>query len=268
MAVMNIKTAAMAAALVMNFANAESASVVPFPVLPTEIPDGPQGDLVRLGEHLVRETGKYAPHYVGNSLACANCHLDNGKKPFAAPFVGLPGIFPLYLPRDKTVISLADRINGCFMRSMNGKPLPLDSKEMMALTVYMGWLSQGVPAGHEVDGRGFEKVKKTAGYIPDTAHGKAVFEANCAMCHGADGQGKQGENVSFPPLWGQGSYNDGAGMSKPDVAVRFIQKNMPFDRPGSLSIIDASDVAAFIDSQPRPHFAGVPKKEDAPGCHP
>jgi thiosulfate dehydrogenase len=245
-------------------------SPVEFPKkMPTEYPAGQQGDLVKLGEHLVRDTGTYAPGYVGNSLSCANCHLDNGTKPFAAPFVGLPGIFPLFSSREKTVISLQDRINGCFIRSMNGKPLPLDSKEMLAFIAYMGWISKDVPAGHEVIGRGFQKLDKPTGYVPDLAHGKQVFEDNCAVCHGADGQGsKLKDKVMFPPLWGAQSFNDGAGMSNPDNAAKFIQKNMPFTRPGTLTAQEAYDVANYVDSHQRPHFVASRATESSPSCHP
>ena len=48
------------------------------------------------------------------------------------------------------MVTLEDRINGCFMRSMNGKPLAKDSAEMQAMIAYMKWLAQDVPHGAKV----------------------------------------------------------------------------------------------------------------------
>lgn len=56
----------------------------------------------------------------------------------------------------------------------------------------------------------------------------------------------------FPPLWGAGSYNWGAGMHELDNAAAFIQANMPLGRGGSLSDQQAWDVAMFMNSHERP----------------
>ena len=37
-----------------------------------------------------------------------------------SPFVGVSAFFPSYAPRAGRIITLEDRINGCFKRSMNG----------------------------------------------------------------------------------------------------------------------------------------------------
>ncbi len=63
-----------------------------------------------------------------------------------------------------------------------------------------------------------------------------------------DANGKQ----IFPPLWGPHSFNWGAGMHKVSSAAAFIQHNMPLSQPGKLNAQDVWDVAAFIDSKPRP----------------
>lgn len=72
----------------------------------------------------------------------------------------------------------------------------------------------------------------------------------CAMCHGANGQG----TLAAPPLWGKDSFNDGAGMAKLDNFSAFTHLNMPLGNP-DLSIEDALDVALFVTTEPRPHFA-------------
>ena len=58
----------------------------------------------------------------------------------------------------------------------------------------------------------------------------------------------------FPPLRGPGSFNDGAGMSKVDKMARFVKANMPKTSPGSLTVQQAFDVAAFVTAKPHPHF--------------
>ena len=64
--------------------------------------------------------------FAGNDLACVNCHLNAGLRPFAAPFVSTTASFPMLV--DDQVLTLTDRINGCMRRSMNGKDLPVDGR--------------------------------------------------------------------------------------------------------------------------------------------
>lgn len=229
----------------------------PWP-LPDEasIPKGPMGDAIKQGKLLLTDTRKQLPHNVGNGLNCTSCHLNAGTTPYASPWVGLAGAFPEYRSRSGKVISLQERVNDCFQRSMNGKPLGFDSAEMNAILAYMKWLSTGIAAGGAIPGRGFEKIDTAL--KPDLVHGKTVFTAQCASCHGAEGQGvpnPQGGYV-FPPLWGKDSFNVGAGMARMFTAAAFVKHNMPLGQGGTLSAQDAVDVAAYFTQQPRPDFPG------------
>ena len=219
------------------------------------IPAGPLGDAIRLGQHVLTQTQVYAKAYVGNGLNCTSCHLNAGRTPNAAPWVGIYGVFPEYRSRSGRVNSLQDRVNDCFLRSMNGKALPSNSPEMQGVVAYMAWLSKGVPTGVEVEGRGFRRVAST--HVPDEAHGHRVFAEKCAACHGADGQGMPGADggYGFPALWGPKSFNIGAGMARLGNASAFVRWNMPLGQGGSLGDEDALDVAAFFTRQPRPDFA-------------
>jgi thiosulfate dehydrogenase len=139
------------------------------PPSPDTIPQGPLGDSIRLGRLIFTQTSKYARAYVGDQQSCSNCHLAAGTAPFAAPVVGLPGLFPMFDRRANRVITLADRIQECFLRSENGRRLPYDGPEMTALIAYMQWLSQGHapviqtsgPEARKVPGTKIEYLRRT-----------------------------------------------------------------------------------------------------------
>lgn len=206
----------------------------------------------------VRDTGM---RYSGNNLSCQSCHLRGGTQRFAIPMIGVYGLFPAYMGREDEVRTLEERIEGCMERSMNGRPLPLGGKEMKALVAYVQFLGTGIPVGKSLEGRGSPALPLLM-RAADPKRGAAVYAANCAACHQADGQGKRNgaagdaKGYAYPPLWGPDSFNDGAGMHRLIASASFIRANMPLgthaDAP-ALSVADAWDVAAYINTQPRPH---------------
>ncbi|MGQ0667810.1 MAG: c-type cytochrome [Nitrospiraceae bacterium] len=220
------------------------------PPSPETIPGDLRGEQIRLGYKMVVDTQEYGKRYVGNALNCTNCHLDAGLNPNAASYVGISVLYPEYRARAGRPMSLADRINECFERSMNGKALPPDSSKLAALVAYIDWLSQNVPRGSTVPWRGIPRITSTR--APDPVNGKDVFTKKCAFCHGSDGQG----TMAAPPLWGPRSYNIGAGMARVGVAASFIKANMPRGWGWSVTDDEAFDVAAYVNSQPRPDFPG------------
>ncbi len=237
-------------------------TVAPFkPPVDSEIPSGPVGDSIRLGQRILSQTQQSAKGYVGNGLNCTSCHLQGGRVQYAAPWVGLWAVFPEYRSRNAQVNSLEERVNDCFRRSMNGKPLPYDSPEMVGILSYIWWLSKGVPTGMDVEGRGFARIKLPEGQKPDPENGKAVYAAKCASCHGKDGQGMNGPKGEylFPALWGPKSFNIGAGMARLNNATAFVKANMPLGQGNTLTDKEAFDVAAYFTQQPRPDFAAKVK---------
>jgi len=220
------------------------------PPSPETIPGSQLGEQIRLGYQIVVNTQEYARPYVGNRLNCTNCHLDGGLNPNAASFVGLAAVYPEYRARNARVNTLADRVNECFERSLNGRALPPDSSKLQAIVAYMNWLSQGVPSGATLPWRGLQHIDSRRPLDP--GNGKKVFANKCAFCHGSDGLG----TMAAPPVWGPQSYNIAAGMARVTVAAAFIKSNMPRARGWSLSDDDAYDVAAYINAQPRPDFPG------------
>ncbi|MFY9074999.1 c-type cytochrome [Malaciobacter mytili] len=238
-----------------------------------DLPDNEYGKLVKYGKELIVHTYKYigpevenpAMRYAGNNNSCQNCHLDAGTKKFSAPFVGTFGEFPQYRPREDAIGTLTARINGCMQRSMNGYPLPAQSKEMKAMEAYMHWLSQGYPVGGaKVEGRGLAKIdrKMIKQNKADVENGQKVYAQHCASCHGVNGEGVKNEGRAngymFPALWGTtDTYNKGAGMYRVLKAADFIKSNMPLGATKENPILtdkEAYDVAAYMnqDSHYRP----------------
>ncbi len=239
----------------------------------SRLPPGAQRDLVLYGEALASRTfaligpevADPAMRHAGNNLACTSCHQLGATKPFAMPWVGVTATFPQYRAREDDVSTVEERVNGCMQRSMNGRPLALDSREMKAYVAYIAFLSAGVPVGAQIEGTGTLQ-SKVPNRRADPVAGAAVYAAKCAACHGPDGQGRRigavgdAQGYAFPPLWGPDSFNTGAGMNRMLMATRFIRHNMPLGASHDASQLtddEAYDVAAHMLSQPRPVKANL-----------
>ena len=239
------------------------------------IPNNLFGDTVRYGKALVNETYKYIGpevadkkmRYAGNNFACSTCHQEAGTKKWSAPFMATMPNFPQYRNRDETIGSIEGRVNGCMERSMNGKALPEDGKEMRAIVTYMHWLSQGVPVGAKVSGAEFPQVdrKMIMSRAADPIAGKKVYVEHCASCHGQNGEGVKREGKAngyeYPALWGKDTYNTGAGMFRVIRAADWIVANMPLGADNHNRILtdaQAYDVAAYINDYDKPR----PVKKD------
>lgn len=217
-----------------------------------KIPKGEFGDMVRFGQQVFTETGKYATKYVGNELSCVNCHLDAGRLANSSPLWAAWVKYPAYRKKNKMVNTMEERFQGCFTYSMNGSAPAADSKELKALMSYAYWLAEGAPTGVDLPGRGYPKLDKPK-QEPNYQRGQQVFVNNCALCHGEKGEGiKQTGKVIFPPLWGDNSFNWGAGMHRINTAAAFIRANMPLGKGGSLTVQQAWDVAYYVNSHERP----------------
>jgi thiosulfate dehydrogenase len=211
-----------------------------------DIPDTPMGEWIRRGEAIFLRTPANAVGFSGNTLNCVNCHLDAGRLQGAAPMWGAYPMYPAYRKKTNHVDTFAERVRGCFMYSMNGKA-PDDGHDILvALEAYAYWMAQKAPTGEKLPGAGFTKVGKPA-QEPSFERGAKVYEAQCALCHGAQGQGQEAGGVTvFPPLWGKQSYNWGAGTHEVDKAASFIKGNPTLDDQ------EAWDVATYINSMERP----------------
>jgi thiosulfate dehydrogenase len=236
------------------------------------LPRDAHGLQVRMGRDLVTATYAYigpnvtdeAKRYAGNNLACSNCHLQAGTKKFGLPLFGLYDDFPQYSARSGGEISIEDRIKSCMTRSMNGRPLPADAPEMQAIVAYIKFLSSGVTPGEQLPGLGTGHMSELH-RAADPQRGRPLYIKVCAICHEPDGSGvayslaNSDQGYVDPPLWGSGSFNDGAGMARIITFANFIYFNMPHGtdyRDTRLSVEEAWDIAAFVLSQQRPTRAG------------
>ncbi len=230
------------------------------------IPSGEQGDLIRYGQQLLTRTQAYlglgaktpAMIYTRCNLACGNCHQEGGTKMFGIPWMGVIGRYPQFSSRTNGEVTLDGRINDCMERSMNGRGLPQDSREMQAIIAYFAWLSTEL----KPELQGLLKVKLT---VPDRSAdrtaGAMLYREYCQACHGADGAGYRARSSAVdgvfvtPPVWGAGSFNTGAGMHRILMTSAFIRGNMPLGTPWDRPVLtdgQAYDIAAYINSFERP----------------
>jgi thiosulfate dehydrogenase len=225
----------------------------------SSVPDGP----AKRGLKLAEKTYELLPKHVGNQLHCTSCHLKGGTTAKASPWVGVSRAYPEYRARVGGEESLEGRINSCFERSMNGSALDQGSDEMKALVAYMNWLSQPIPEGEIAEGRGIPKLAPPE-RKPDPEIGQTLYKKKCQACHGADGGGTYGKDKKyvFPAVWGDRSYNIGAGMARRDTFAAFIKHKMPLGQGESLSEQEAYDIAVYVDTQKRPDLPG--KENDWP----
>lgn len=228
----------------------------------TKLNQSKTGQEIKYGYELFVNTPKYlGPDvrlaYAGNRMSCNNCHLSAGTKPYAAPLIGVVQRFPQYRGRENKMGSIEERINGCMERSMNGSGIPVKSKEMKAMVAYLNWLGRYAPKDGKIEGSGFVKIEIPKRRV-NLVHGKKIFTKYCITCHKEDGQGVRstdGLTYRYPPLWGNDSYNNGAGMTRVITAAQFIKGNMPFGttyRKPTLTDEEAFDVAGYINQQLRP----------------
>jgi thiosulfate dehydrogenase len=220
---------------------------------------------IRAGFRIFTNTRGEAARFTPGMMSCNNCHLNGGQREKSLPLVGVTGMFPEYNRRSGRLFSLGDRIVDCFLRSQNatgtresGGELPsLTSKEVLAVSAYLTWLSAGFQVGKNPPWRG-QNVIPTANLIPidklDPSKGKALFVEWCSSCHGPEGQGVAIGDKKPGPLWGADSWNDGAGAARVYTLAGIIRYSMPYLNPGSLTDEEAQQLAAFIDSQPRPAY--------------
>ncbi len=231
---------------------------------------GGLGATEEYGKRLVSQTQEYLGPDVpdpklramDSRLACASCHIGAGLEPGNLSLATAFTRYPRISPRSGGNETIQDRINGCMMRSMNGRALAENSPEMVAMVAYLRFLAnQDAETGAAQKKAHEPPAFKTPNRAADLKNGSQVFSQRCAACHGPEGAGLPAardliHGFVFPPLWGANSFNDGAGMHRVLTAAKFVKARMPL---GNADLTDdqAFDVAAYLNSMPRPHREGL-----------
>lgn len=226
------------------------------------IPSGDAGDEIKYGKELIQHTSKYlgpkgSVAQISNGMNCQNCHLDAGTKAWGNNYSTVYATYPKFRERSGGIESISKRVNDCFERSLNGKALDTNSKEMLAITAYIKWLGTGITKGTKPEGSGILELA----YLDraaDPIKGEQVYQAKCVTCHQPNGEGVLNPDqteYAFPPLWGKNSYNQGAGLYRISRFAGYVKANMPLGASynnTSLTDEEAWDVAAFVNSKPHP----------------
>jgi thiosulfate dehydrogenase len=217
-------------------------------------PEGELGNIVRLGQTLIEDTSTHplTKDYVGNALNCTSCHLKNGLDLQAASFIGVASAYPAWSPREKRVITLEDRILNCFMRSCNGIRPPLGSRPSVAIAAWITWLSKDTPIQMNAKrpaGPNAIRQLSVETSSADKQRGEILYANRCASCHAENGAGID-EN---PPVWGDRSYNQGAGFANNAQLAAWLKVAMPLD-DATLTNQESIDIAAYVNSHERPVF--------------
>jgi thiosulfate dehydrogenase len=232
-------------------------------------------DLVARTQDYFGESGLVRPGTI-NSMNCQNCHLEAGSKPFGNNYFGVASTYPQMRARSGALETIPKRVNDCFQRSLNGQPIDTSGREMRAIVAYMHWLGTGIPKGEKPKGTGVMEVPFLE-RAADPQKGQQIYAAKCASCHAADGHGLPMPDSprNYPPLWGEKSYNEAAGLFRMSRFAGYVKANMPFGatyQNPQLTDEEAWDVAAFVNSQPRPKHPFLqtdwPKMEKKPFDHP
>lgn len=244
--------------------------------------DGQDKEIILLGRDIIMHTADYfgpkgkVSAGATNGMNCQNCHLDAGTKVFGNNYSAVASTYPKYRARSGMQENIYKRVNDCFERSMNGKPLDTASIEMEAIVAYLKWLGSGVPSGEKPRGAGLKDMP-FLDRAADPVQGELAYQTKCSACHGTAGEGvmnAEKSSYTYPPLWGKYSYNSGAGLYRLSNFAKYVKYNMPLgashDNP-QLSDEEAWDIAAFVNSQPRPSMnlkADWPDVSEKPFDHP
>ncbi len=225
---------------------------------------GEERELVIYGQELIAHTSKYlgpkgSVAQITNGMNCQNCHLQAGAKAWGNNYAAVFSTYPKFRDRSGQVESIYKRVADCMERSLHGPAVASNSREFKAIYAYIKWLAQDVETGAKPHGSGIEKLAYMD-RAADPANGQIVYAAQCQSCHGANGEGQftlDELEYAYPPLWGPHSYNDGAGLFRISNFAGYVKNNMPYlltshDAP-KLTEEECWDVAAFVNSQPRPH---------------
>jgi thiosulfate dehydrogenase len=243
----------------------------------TKIGNDEFGEMVLYGRNLMLNTAYYIGpkgikgQYLGNHISCTNCHQDAGTKPFSFNLLKTHDRYPQYRAREGKVITLAERVNNCVMRPGNGRPLPLNSEEMIAFLSYLKWINDELSKnqGDSIIGTANLSIAFPS-RAADPSKGALLYKQHCSNCHLENGSGQLNADSTryiYPPLWGMQSYQPGSSMHRVIKQAQWLKANMPYGiaswQKPVLSDEEALDIAAFVNNDSI-HKRPSPKSYDYP----
>src|SRR5258708_7847964 len=114
--------------------------------------------------------------------SCADCHGDARTS-----MKGVAARYPAYSPAVSRPVNLEQRINMCRTEKQQAKPLPYESKDLLALATFVGRQSRGEPIS----------VADDAHTRPFIENGRTAFtrrqgqlNLSCAQCHDDNWSGR------------------------------------------------------------------------------
>jgi mono/diheme cytochrome c family protein len=179
---------------------------------------------------------------------CAVCHGLNGEGRIGAT---LAQNWPSIRPDLATMATITEGIPGSVMPPWDeGYGGPLTAAEIDAVVMYiLSWQTGGAPV---IQPELTVTTRPAISPIPevqgDPNKGAQLYDYNCKVCHGTDGQGRIGPNLS-----------DTWGSIRPDLAIRStLAQGLPGsampawskEYGGPLTDGEINDLVAFVSSLP------------------
>ena len=226
------------------------------------IPQNDSGKLIRYGKILIHETARFlgpkgTVGHFSNGMNCQNCHLESGTRVWAGNFGSVAALYPRFSERRGGPETVNQRITDCFERSMNGHAPDSNSLEMRAMSAYIRWLGKDVEKGKKPPVLVWNHLLFWTGPQIPAEEGTSI-SVSASVATESNGEGKTDSltnGYQYPPLWGEHSYNTGAGLYRLTKFAPFVKANMPYGSnydKEQLSVEEAWDLAAFVNSRPRP----------------
>jgi mono/diheme cytochrome c family protein len=181
---------------------------------------------------------------------CAVCHGPNGEGRVGAT---LAKNWPSIRPDLATRATIADGVPGTAMPAWSqDNEGPLTEAEIDAVVSYiLSWQTGGAP---EITPHATATSRPAISPVPevqgDPNQGAILYDGNCAVCHGVNGEGRIG--VTLAKNW---------GSIRPDLAIRSTIASgvtgtaMPAwsqENGGPLTEDEIDDIVAFVMSWPVP----------------
>lgn len=107
--------------------------------------------------------------------SCADCHGEAKTS-----MKGVAARYPAFMPAQNSAVDLEQRINISRVADQKAAPLPFESKDLLALTVYIARQSRGMPIA-VVDDAQSKAFIDAGGEIFTRRQGQ--LDLACAMCH-------------------------------------------------------------------------------------